>query len=359
VTVDILEETLARLFSEKLAPEARRDAEDEGWDESLWESLSELGMPWVSISEKIGGPGGELLDAAVLLRQAGAHAVPLPLAETSMLGGWLLEQAGLTLPDGPLTVPVPKQGDTLTIRRDGNGWTVTGALGRVPWASRAVTLVAVADDGGSGHVIVVDPVAAEIEPGWNIAGEPRDAVQLIEVGLPDNRVAAVPSATSDELVLRGALSRTLLMSGAMESVAEMTRLYARERVQFGRAIISFQAVAHRLARLAEEVAAASLAADVAARAFAERGLGARFEIAAAKSAASRAATEVAAHAHQIHGAIGLTHEYLLHYYTRRLWSWRQEWGSERRWNTELGSEILAAGDAQLWPRVCSGLVERE
>ncbi len=146
------------------------------------------------------------------------------------------------------------------------------------------------------------------------------------------------------------------MAGAMEAAADLTVEYAAERQQFGRPVGSFQAVAQRLVRMSSEAEAGILATEVAAQRFAQVGMGAAFEVAVAKASASRAASEVAAHAHQVHGAIGMTREYALHHFTRRLWSWRQEWGSERRWSQTVGEQVTAAGADALWPRVATGLV---
>ncbi len=131
--------------------------------------------------------------------------------------------------------------------------------------------------------------------------------------------------------------------------------YAGQRQQFGRPIGSF-AVGQRLVQMSSEAEAGILATEVAARRFAEVGAEAAFEVAVAKAGAGRAASEVAAHAHQVHGAIGMTREYPLHHFTRRLWTWRQEWGSEARWSRVVGEQVTAAGADALWARVATGLV---
>jgi acyl-CoA dehydrogenase len=79
-----------------------------------------------------------------------------------------------------------------------------------------------------------------------------------------------------------------------------------------------------------------------------------FDVAAAKVVASEAATTASRAAHQVHGAIGMTKEYELGQLTRRLWSWRQEFGSEQHWSRELARE-LGGADA-MWPRIATGLV---
>jgi alkylation response protein AidB-like acyl-CoA dehydrogenase len=68
-----------------------------------------------------------------------------------------------------------------------------------------------------------------------------------------------------------------------------------------------------------------------------------------KIRAGEAAGKVAEIAHQVHGAIGFTHEHSLHRLTRRLWSWRDEFGTESHWSRELGREVMSAGADALWP----------
>jgi acyl-CoA dehydrogenase len=284
--------------------------------------------------------------------------VPLPLAESGLLGGWLLAAAGLELPGGPVTVAVPSAGDRLVLE-DGQ---VTGTLARVPWGARAEVVVALVagpspPDGtnpGGSRVVALDPAMASVQPGHNVAGEPRD--RLTWDGARPRLVGTAPADVADELALRGALSRALLMAGAMEAVADLTVDYAGQRQQFGRPISAFQAVGQRLVRMSSEAEAGILATEVAARRFAEVGAEAAFEVAVAKAGAGRAASEVAAHAHQVHGAIGMTREYTLHHFTRRLWTWRQEWGSEARWSRVVGEQVTAAGAGALWARVATGLV---
>ena len=57
----------------------------------------------------------------------------------------------------------------------------------------------------------------------------------------------------------------------------------------------------------------------------------------------------AAIAHQVHGAIGFTHEHSLHFATRRLWAWREEFGADAWWAERLGQAAIAAGAAGFWP----------
>ena len=170
------------------------------------------------------------------------------------------------------------------------------------------------------------------------------------IAIEEGRSAPLPNAVSADLVRGvGALMRAAQMAGAMEAALDLATTYANDRVQFGRPIGKFQAIQQQLALLAEEAAAALVAVESAAISVAEGRQSAEFALAAAKIRAGEAAGTVAEIAHQVHGAIGFTEEHSLHYLTRRLWSWRDEFGDEAYWAGLLGRRIAAAGGAGLWP----------
>jgi alkylation response protein AidB-like acyl-CoA dehydrogenase len=341
----ILIETAARVFQDRYTADVRTAVEQGDWPAEVWQTLEETGLTLASIPENAGGSGGSLTDAAAILRVAGRHAVSLPLAET-LLAGWLLSSCGQAVPDSPLTVAPVRADEQIAFRRDGQGWVLGGAAGRVPWARHATHLVVVgrATDGLVG---LVPAGACRITPGRNLAGEPRDDVAFDGVRLQGEMV--VPAAAGlDEatLVTWGALLRAVQMAGALERVLELAVTYATERTQFGRPIGRFQAIQHHLAVLAGEVAAAGAAVDAAVAA-AEAG-DATAEVAAAKIRVGEAAGAAAAIAHQVHGAIGFTYEHALHNSTRRLWAWREEFGKESAWAARLGHMIAARGPRTLW-----------
>jgi acyl-CoA dehydrogenase len=144
----------------------------------------------------------------------------------------------------------------------------------------------------------------------------------------------------------GALCRSVQIAGAIESIVALTVEHANVREQFGRPIGSFQAVRQQIAVMAAHAAAACKAAEYAADRFGE--YGGTIAIAAAKARTGEAAGKVAKVAHQVHGAIGITHEHALHQFTRRLWSWRDEYGAETYWQSVIGREIAGGGAENLW-----------
>lgn len=142
----------------------------------------------------------------------------------------------------------------------------------------------------------------------------------------------------------GAAVTAARIVGALERTLAMTLAFANDRVQFGRPIGKFQAIQHQLAVMAEQAAAARMAAQIGCQA--EGILPDPLRAAAAKSRTSEAAAIVAPMAHAIHGAIGITAELDLQLFTRRLHQWRAEHGSELAWNRVLGRALIASPHAR-------------
>ena len=268
-----------------------------------------------------------------------------------MLGGWLLGSAGLTLPDGPVTVAPERPDDDLAVTATATGVTLRGTLHRVPWAERSDVLALLVEVDGRPTVVAVPRSAYEVEPMRNMAGEPRDTVVLdgAEAGEHSPAPAGVDGAA---LRRRGALSRVMLMAGALEAMSELTVGYTAERQQFGRPVGRFQAVQQHLVWGAQDAALVAMAAQVAARE-ATRGE-AVFEIAAAKVLADQNAATATRWAHQAHGAMGMTQEYALHHLSRRLWSWRKEYSRPGEWQRVVGATVAGAGADSLYPLIAGG-----
>jgi len=274
-----------------------------------------------------------------VLYLAGRRAVPLPLAETALLGGWLLTSIGHPLPGGPVTVVPGDPRDDLVL----DGSRLRGTAYGVAWADQAEAIVAVLPD-PEPRVVVVAGGLGPYRRKSNLAGEPRHRIDLDGV-----EVVAVPAPSGVDgttLRRRGALSRVALIAGALAAASDMTQAYTAQRVQFGRPINRFQAVQHHLVTLAQQAALARMALDRAARANL-----AAFDVTAAGIVAAAAAAEGAKAAHQAHGAMGMTREYPLQLLTRRLWSWRTEYLSTRDDAAAVGAEVLRRGPDALYPMI--------
>lgn len=340
-------DTIERMFPEPLPAERSRVA---------WETLCEGGFAWVGVDESSGGSGGELADATAIITALAARGVSVPIAESTLLAGWLLGAAGLPVEARTATTSALRPDDHLVLSRSGTGWTLSGRLTRVPWLSWADDLVVPVDLDGALHVVRVPVVDLSPVPGSNLAGEPRESVEIAVLALPSDAVAPAPAEVSIEaLRTRGALARAAAISGALATTLEMTVRYTTERVQFGRPISRFQAVQHHLVRLAGEAAQAQAATALAIAAHGTP----RFDdaVAIAKLIASEAVGPAAAAAHQTHGAIGVTREYDLQVHTRAMWSWRHEYGSGRQWARAVGATVVERGADALWDMVTDTLAE--
>ena len=203
----------------------------------------------------------------------------------------------------------------------------------------------VVDGAPGGRVVLIGRESWTIEAGENVAREPRDTVRVDGVAI----AAGSTGLTQAALIAVGAAMRTQQIAGALTRLTGMTTQYAQDRVQFGRPIGKFQAVQQNLAVMAGQTAAAVAAAGMAAEAVAN-GV-AILPIAAGKARAGEAAGIGASIAHQVHGAIGFTFEHDLHFLTRRLWSWRDEFGKDAVWQRLLGRHMARAGADGLWAEI--------
>ena len=363
----ILVDAASRLFGDLCTSERFAEAEKGGLGASAWQQLEAAGLTRATVSEARGGDGADLGDALALVREAGKFALPLPLADT-LLAELVLAAAGLPPQPGigttgPVTAARRNEAGSavLALARRGKGWALSGTLYRVPWARHAQYLAALAQFEGQWTTVLVparEVSQAISKQDANWANEPRDtlvfdALALVADAVGEPRRAGNPGGgfTPEDLKFKGALFRLVAMSGAMGRVLQLAVQYAQERSQFGKFIGQFQAIQHQLAVLATQVAAANAAADAAMDA-ASRGP-ALFEIGAAKARIGEAAHIACGIAHQVHGAMGFTHEHALHRSTRRLWAWRDEFGTEGEWAEWVGQVAARLGGDGLWPFLTS------
>jgi acyl-CoA dehydrogenase len=325
---------------------------DTAWDAGLWAELAEAGLTGVGLPEEAGGSGGELADAVAVVRTLAAGAGAVPVAEQLLAAGPALLAADLDLPDPaePLTLAIAGAVHAEP-SDDGDGpgrWTLTGTATDVAWAgvARHVAVLAQPPEGIEGAVLaLVDAEGLATSDARNLAGEPRGSLVL---GSAAASGALLTPERAGEVRARYALARAVQLAAALEQVLAWTVQYAGERQQFGRPLGRFQAIQMELAEMAGEVTAVTALVDAAVQAL-DRGDDVVLPAAAAKVRAGAAVEVVARLAHQVHGAIGFTQEYRLHHLTRRLWSWRDEAGSELTWSQVLGVGLLARGGDGLWP----------
>jgi acyl-CoA dehydrogenase len=346
----IVAATAARIFADLADPQAVNRAKDDGWKAPLWRAMEDAGLTRAWVPERLGGSGASLGEGFEILAAAGRVALAMPLAET-LCAGWLLAQTGLASPAGPMTVAPVRPNETITLDSDGR---LHGRALAVPFAHEAEH-IAVLALGDNPAVALIATADCRLADGQNLAGETSAGVTF--AGVQPQTYAPLPASFDRHaLLLMGATMRSVQIAGALEAILALSVAYANERVAFERRIGKFQAVQQNLARLAGETAAALAVSGSAADAIAhadEFDMAILLEVASAKIRCAEAATEGAAIAHQVFGAIGFTQEHILHRFTLRMLAWRDDFGNESAWAAKLGNDIARRGADDFWPLVAS------
>lgn len=308
---DLLRDTVAALVEKHAAPEAVREAMSSarGYDEALWQMLCEqVGAAALVVPEELGGAGGELADAAVALEELGRALVPTPLLGTTLAELALLSASRL-------------DGDLLNKLADGS------SIGAVVFDSAHVV------NGDSADVVI----AADGDTLTRWTAFTADPAVSMD---PTRRLAAVhatqtaPIGPDPGLVNIAAILLAAEQMGAAAKCLELTVQYAKDRVQFGRPIGSFQALKHRMADM---YVAVQSARAVVAEAVADP---TSTSAALARLAASEAFTTVAAEAVQLHGGIAITWESDIQLYFKRAHGSAQLLGPPREQLRRLESEVF-------------------
>ena len=349
---NIVVETAEKIFADLADAQTINHDKKGGWKAPLWRALTEAGLPLSWVPEDCGGSGASLAEGFGVLGAAGRFAIAVPLAET-MLAGWLLAQAKISSPEGAMTVAPASPKDRITLNSDG---TLTGRARGVPFAKETKHIAVLAHGNGGASIALVDTGKVRIEAGLNLANDNSDTVTFDKVE-PSAIKPAPRGFDQTTLMLMGGVVRSLQIAGSLETMLDISVRYSGERVAFEKKISKFQAVQHNLAKLAGESAAALAAATSAADTIANNSSfsddAVFLEAVAAKIRCSEAAEKGGAIAHQVHGAIGFTIEHILHRYSLRALSWRDDFGSESYWAVELGKRVAARGADELWPLVAS------
>lgn len=352
----MLQDSANALFSDLVTSDVLQRAEAGEFPQDLWNAVVGQGFTLAMRADDVGGSNLSWGQVYPLLHATGRYTVPVPLAET-LLANYVLETAGCAQTEGA-TVMTIGSASASSVKLDDNGAAITTSLQNIPFSNQAQRLVLITEIDGVPHMGWVDLTemralgqsAFSVQAALNIAREPRDTLTLKDAPIQEWRSA--PNLGRAAIMRYGAMLRTAQMAGAIERILEQTLAYSTERIQFGRPLAQFQAIQHHIAELGCEAGAV---ATSAAYAFEQADQGeASLAIAAAKIRSGRAAGKAASLAHAVHGAIGFTYEHSLQYATRRLWSWRSEYGSQGWWALRLGQSVCAAGPQSWWPIATSG-----
>ena len=318
---DMLENMAARLFADRCTPALIRAVEaGTGQDQlaALWQEITATGLCDSLVGEGQGGSGLAFAELLPVILLTGRFILPVALAET-MVARALLADAGVTAPEGPIVLAT-------AISAASAGRIGTGVI---PLAATAG--FALVDDGAGCDLVALNPADLVRAPG---RGSLSAQISVARSG----SLARLPSPPVSLRVV-AALLHAAKLAGAMKRLLEMTVDYGNTRVQFGRPIGKFQAIQHQLAVMAEQVSAAAIAVEAACP---QTGcLPDPLRVAVAKERTSAAATIVGGIAHAVHGAMGISEEYDLQLFTRRLQDWRVADGSEGYWSGLLVRAVLA------------------
>jgi alkylation response protein AidB-like acyl-CoA dehydrogenase len=341
---EMLKKTARDFLTEKCPKKFVKQIEksETGYSRELWQEMAELGWMGLTFPEKYGGGDMSFLDLAVLLEEMGRACLPGPFFSTVVLGGLPIldlgseEQKQEYLPklirgEKIFTLALTEPGyhhydaSSVTVKAtpaDGS-YTIKGTKLFVPDAHIADYLLCVARTKPKDGITIFLADAKNPKINYTvlktIAADKLCEVVLDQMPVPKANILGRLNQGWDavqKIIERAAVGKCCEMVGNLQRVLEMTVDYAKERKQFDHPIGSLQIIQHYCADMATDIDGARLSTYQAAWMLSE-GLPCTKEVAIAKAWTSQASQRVVALAHQIHGAIGVTIEHDLHYYTRR------------------------------------------
>ncbi|MEM7633467.1 MAG: acyl-CoA dehydrogenase [Pseudomonadota bacterium] len=344
----MLRDTLRRFLSDVYSDEQRNVslATEHGMSREIWLQLAELGVVHALFAEHVGGLGGHGYDIATVFEEIGRAGVVEPLLENAILAGGLIADLGtddqravldavmsgghqLAFAHGEPHSRYEMSRVSTAAKAVGQGIVLNGRKAVVSNGEAAQTLVVSArtageDDAEDGISLFLIPADA---PGLSTREYPKiDGGFACEIDLHDVKVPgeallgrsgdAFPAIEARMSMAIAAVSAEAL--GAMETARQLTVDYLRTRTQFGRPIGKFQVLQHRMADMLIEIEQArSAVLNLAAALDKPRDVRER-NASATKNLIGRVGRLVAEECIQMHGGIGMTQEYSLAHFARRL-----------------------------------------
>ena len=321
-----------------------RDMEEDerGYTPEMWRRLADQGWLGLIFPERYGGAGLSFLDLSILLEETGRALLPGPFFSTVVLGGMAIMDAGsdaqkaeflARISSGQIIVTLAltepsarwdAAGVQATAEATGDGYVISGTKLFVPNANVSDYLLVAARTGESERDVTLfitrsDARGIRQTLLKTIASDRQSEVVFDRVDVPASAVVGEVNRgwdTIEKVVRWGAVGKCAEMVGGSQQVLDMTVEFAKQRVQFGRPIGSFQAIQHHCANMATDVEGSRFLTYQAAWRLSE-GLPAEREVAMAKAWVSEAYRRVCALGHQCHGAIGFTKEHDMQLYSRR------------------------------------------
>jgi alkylation response protein AidB-like acyl-CoA dehydrogenase len=322
-----LQRLAAGLLDREASPTRLEAHERSGdpYDDKLWKTLGGAGLLGACLPEDLGGAGLGAVELAVVLREIGAHAAPVPAYASLTAAATLARhgtgdlRAGLAaLAEGELviTAAVREPGTDLavpatTARRDGDAYVLQGVKTFVPYAEQAARILVPArtEDDEVG-VFALEPGQAALTPHPAATGEPMSRLALD--GVRTGADTLLDAGAYETLLGYATAGAVATSSGALDAALRLTTEHVKSREQFGRALAEFQAVTMEVG----DVYIAKRALDVALWAgvwrLAEGHDDATEVLAVAAWAACDGALKALYTCQHLHGGLGLDVTYPLH-----------------------------------------------
>ena len=296
--------------------------------------FQESGFFNLLLPEELGGAELNLQQSLPVLLLEGEYALPVALASTNLANAWLHAQ-GSDVVTG--AVAIESVNARLGSVQPGNtAQESAGADGQVSIGIKAQNFIHLTPQvllavGDKAYLLdakhyVTDSVDSDYSALW------------LNLNLEHAKALEVNTEAVQKLHDLAVLSSIAVSQGAMRQLLDMTVKYAAERTQFGRKLSQFQAIQQQLSMMAECVCSAQMAAELAY--YSDSTVPNKNHLILAKHQLSLVANQVANIAHAVHGAIGITKEYPLHFYTQIIRQNRSRGGSEMYWAEQLGAAVL-------------------
>lgn len=325
-----------------------RDMEEDerGYSPDIWKEVAELGWLGLPFPEEYRGGGGSFLDLAVLFEEMGRACFPGPFFSTVVLGGLTVLDAGskeqkqeilpkISQGNALMTMSLVEtaglyQPDAITLRAipDRGVFLLMGTKLFVPDAHIADYLICISrnkDKSRPQDGITLFLVKTPVQGLRSSLMKTIASDKLCEVAF-DSVMVSVEDMLGKEgkgwpivekALLKSTAAKCMEMVGGAQQVLDMTTAYAKERVQYGKPIGSFQAIQHYLANMAVDVDGCRFISYKAAWKMTEDEDDCHLDVAIAKAWTSEAYRRVTSFGHRIHGAIGFTLDHDMQLYYRR------------------------------------------
>ena len=346
----LLRDSIDRLLADNYTFERRKGylAESEGWSRALWSQYAELGLLGLPFAEAHGGFGGGGVETMLVMEAFGRTLALEPYLATIVLAGTALRLAGNDTQQSTL-LPQVAAGEKLLAfahgerqarydlpdvltkaTRKGEGWIIDGSKSVVLHGDSADALIVSARTGGDRNdtagitLFLVDGSANGVARRSYAVRDGNRAAEItlsgVEVG-SDAVLGEIDGAfpVIERVVEAGIAAMAAEAVGAMETMQAMTLEYLKTRQQFGQPIGRNQALQHRATEMFVALEQGRSLAMLAAMTIDEPDAAERARnISMVKAGVGQAARFVSQNAVQLHGGIGMTEEYAVGHYFRRV-----------------------------------------